>query len=92
MLCLVAFRAVTNACESADGASIIGSSRFTSRQDTLTAWADAHRNEVSPELEESLRKAGYLPGQDPDRISTEQWSNLGIGPFSVQVLRDIYLA
>jgi hypothetical protein len=67
-----------------------GSSVGLPYDDVLARFANAHREVVTPELEQSLRLAGYQPGLDPDRISREDWLRVGVGPFSLAILRDLY--
>jgi hypothetical protein len=58
--------------------------------DTLSTWAEQHRDVVTPELEDILRRAGYHPNLDPDRISSEEWMEMGVGAFGLALLRDLY--
>jgi hypothetical protein len=58
--------------------------------DALTQWANEHRDVITYELEEKLRRAGYQPRLDPDRISGDEWLRMGVGAFSVGILRDLW--
>jgi hypothetical protein len=60
--------------------------------DALSTWAEQHRDVVTPELEDSLRRAGYHPNLDPDRISSEDWMKMGVGTYGLAILKDLYKA
>ena len=70
------YGAMANASDSASG--------------PVTQWANEHRDVINYELEAKLRRAGYQPHLDPDRISGDEWLRMGVGAFSVAILRDLW--
>jgi hypothetical protein len=68
----------------------LGSSPSVSSRDALSTFAESHRDVIPSELENKLRQAGYQPHLDPDMVSNKVWSQAGVGPFSLQILREIY--
>ncbi|CCA74896.1 hypothetical protein PIIN_08866 [Serendipita indica DSM 11827] len=58
---------------------------------TLEDFARVHRAEVSEELEQKLRRANYLPSDDPDAISDEVWEReYAVDARELEVLRRLY--
>jgi hypothetical protein len=46
---------------------------------------------ISPALEAKLIKAHYMPEDDPDEVSAQEWqSEYGVGYFELKRLRQLY--
>ena len=57
----------------------------------LTRYASKNRNMISPDLEMKLIKAHYMPEDDPDEISAQEWqTEYGVGYFELKRLRQLY--
>lgn len=64
---------------------------LTLYENDLSRYASQHRQYVSPELELKLRRAHYMPEDDPDEISAQEWQNEhGVGYFELKRLRQLY--
>ena len=60
-------------------------------ENDLSRYASRNRHLISPDLEYKLRKAHYMPEDDPDEISTQEWqSEYGVGYFELKRLRQIH--
>lgn len=59
--------------------------------DELGLWANENRTVISPDLEQKLRGAHYLPSDNPDDISAQDWRDQdGVGYFELRRLRELY--
>lgn len=60
-------------------------------EDDLSRYTSQNRHIISPELELKLRKAHYLPEDDPDEVPAQEWqSRYGVGYFELKRLRQLY--
>ena len=60
-------------------------------ENDLSRYASQNRHLISPDLEYKLRKAHYMPEDDPDEISVEEWrSEYGVGYFELKRLRQLH--
>lgn len=61
------------------------------QDDDLGRYATAHRSIISHGLEDKLRRAKYLPTDDPKEISADVWmSQYGVGRFELKRLQELY--
>ncbi|KIM26114.1 hypothetical protein M408DRAFT_9985 [Serendipita vermifera MAFF 305830] len=59
----------------------------------LTTFADANRDLISEDLEGRLSAAGYLPSDDPDNLTEEEWMTLhNVTKLEVMRLRSLFAA
>ena len=57
----------------------------------LARFASAHRDVINENLEARLQAAGYLPTDDPSRLTAEEWKNeYGITKMELRRLQDLY--
>jgi cell division septation protein DedD len=57
----------------------------------LAQFASAHRDVINENLEARLQAAGYLPTDDPSRLTAEEWKNeYGITKLELRRLQDLY--
>lgn len=58
----------------------------------LENWARANRASVSEDMEAKLLAAGYMPGDNPDDYTEEEWkTNFGITRLELLRLRKLYI-
>ncbi|KIM29170.1 hypothetical protein M408DRAFT_119639 [Serendipita vermifera MAFF 305830] len=57
----------------------------------LSVWANTNRAAVSEDMESKLLSAGYMPGDDPDVYTEEEWKkSYGITRLELVRLRKLY--
>ena len=57
----------------------------------LATWASANRNVISEDTETKLLAAGYMPGDDPDIFSEDEWqTRYGLTRLELFRLRNLY--
>ncbi|KIM26113.1 hypothetical protein M408DRAFT_330708 [Serendipita vermifera MAFF 305830] len=57
----------------------------------LTNWFRANRASITDEMEQRLVAAGYMPSNNPDDLTEEEWeTKFGITKFELIRLREIY--
>jgi cell division septation protein DedD len=57
----------------------------------LARFAAAHRDVINENLEARLQAAGYLPTDDPNRLTAEEWRvEYGITKLELRRLQDLY--
>ncbi|KAG8831475.1 hypothetical protein FRC17_003094, partial [Serendipita sp. 399] len=60
-------------------------------QDAISWFASRHRDLITVEIEDRLRRANYRPSDDPREISAEHWkSSYGIDHFELKRLQEAY--
>jgi hypothetical protein len=59
--------------------------------DTLSQFTSANRDVITPNLENKLRQARYVPTDNPSDMSAEEWSSrYGVGTFELRRLQELY--
>jgi hypothetical protein len=57
----------------------------------LARFASANRDVIGENLEARLQAAGYLPTDDPSRLTAEEWKNeYGVTKIELRRLQDLY--
>ncbi|CAG7850099.1 SubName: Full=Uncharacterized protein {ECO:0000313/EMBL:CCA71990.1} [Serendipita indica DSM 11827] len=57
----------------------------------LAEWARTHRSQIPARLEAKLAAAGYVPTDNPDSISEEEWlREYGVTKFELARVRTLY--
>ncbi|KIM29171.1 hypothetical protein M408DRAFT_328871 [Serendipita vermifera MAFF 305830] len=57
----------------------------------LSTWANTNRAAVSEDMESKLLSAGYMPGDDPDLYTEDEWKTIyGITRLELVRLRKLY--
>lgn len=57
----------------------------------LSAWAAEHRRQIPESFEAKLKAAGYLPYDDPDIMTEDEWlSQWSVSRMELQRLRHLY--
>ncbi|KIM26128.1 hypothetical protein M408DRAFT_196620 [Serendipita vermifera MAFF 305830] len=64
--------------------------RRPSMSPALVEFARANRTWISEDLQERLTAAGYLPTDDPDNLTEEEWRELGITKLELLRLRALF--
>lgn len=68
-----------------DSPPVYGNSRV------LSTWASANRAAVSEDMESKLLSAGYMPGDDPDLFTEDEWqTKFGLTRLELVRLRRLY--
>lgn len=69
----------------------VGDYKRVETDDELGLWANENRGVISPDLEQRLRDAHYLPSDNPDDISGQEWRDQHrVGYFELKRLQDLY--
>ncbi|CAG7850076.1 SubName: Full=Uncharacterized protein {ECO:0000313/EMBL:CCA76550.1} [Serendipita indica DSM 11827] len=71
--------------------STVGSSGFVAGDAGLSQWARENRHYITEKLEMKLDAAGYVPTDDPDNISEEEWKReWGVTKLELTRMRGLY--
>lgn len=65
--------------------------QYEDQDDEIGKFAARHRDVIPSELEGKLRRARYVPTDDPKEIPAAAWaSEYGVGFFELKRLQELY--